>query len=419
MRKTMFRILQKIQKGNFFKNITYMEKNYGQVSNNYNIQKFNNFLKHAINTTSYYKDYSKYQSLEDCPIITKDTIKDNYDDFISNKYKKDELIKATTSGSYGTRFTFLFTKEKKEVQRSDVIFFSKWANYDVGVKHGYVMSKSKPILLQFMQNQYYITPFKITEEWLEEEIKKIKSRKLKVLIGYPSSIGAIAKQMLSNNDFYKLEGVITTAEVLTNKVKEDINKAFGVIPLSRYTTEELGVLGMECPEEQNLHLNNINFIIEVLDQNNKPVLPGEQGEIVVTDLYSHAMPLIRYKTGDLAVLGKGTCKCGLETPYLETLLGRQLEAIYDPDGNTVESMAINGRMRDIEGIRQFQFIQTGKAEYTLNIVKIKNSIDELEIEKRYKEIIGLNATIIFKYVDDIPPLKSGKRPYILQKYYKE
>lgn len=419
MRKTMFRILKKIQKGNFFKNIRYMEDNYGQVSNNYNVKKFNDFLNHAINTTSYYKDYSKYKSLEDCPVITKDTIKDNYNDFISKKYKKDDLIKTTTSGSYGTPFTFLFTQEKKEIQRSDVIYFSRWANYDVGIKHGYATATDKHLLFQFIQNQYMILPFKITEEWLEQEKEKIIKRNLKVLIGYPSIIGAIAKHFISTNESYKLEGVITISEVLTNDVRKNIKKAFGVVPLSRYTTEELGVLGMECPEEQNLHLNNINFIIEVLDKNNKPVRPGEQGEVVVTDLYSHAMPLIRYKTGDLAILGEDTCECGLDTPYLKALLGRQLEVIYAPDGSIVESMTINGRMRDIEGIRQFQFIQTEKAEYTLNIVKLGESIDELEIENRYKSILGEDAKIIFNYVDDIPPLSSGKRPYILQKYYKE
>lgn len=419
MRKVLFKTLQKIQKGNFFENIEFMERNYGRYSEEIQEKNFKKFLQHAINTTDYYADYSKYKTIAECPVITKATVKENYDDFISNKFKKEELIKTTTSGSYGTPFTFLFTKRKKEVQRSDIIYFSRWANYDVGVKHGYALAKDKPMLLQILQNQYSIIPFKITEEWLEKEVKKIKRRKLKLLIGYPSTIGALAKHLISKNETYKLEGVITISEVLIDSVREDIKKAFGVKPLSRYTTEELGVLGMECSKGQNLHLNNVNFIIEVLDENNNPVQPGEQGEVVVTDLYSHAMPLIRYKTGDLAILGESTCECGLKTPYLEKLLGRQLEVIYAPDGSRVESMAINGRMRDIEGVRQFQFIQTGKSEYTLNIVKLKDRIDEREIEKRYKNILGQEAEMVFNYVEDIPPLRSGKRPYILQQYYKE
>src|SRR5699024_1423412 len=376
MRKTIFKILQKIKKGSFFENIDFMERNYGTFTEETQQKYFVDFLQHTINTTNYYRNYSKYKTVSECPVITKDTIKDNYEDFISNNYKKENLIQTTTSGSYGTPFTFLFTKEKKEIQRSDIIYFSKWAYYDVGVKHGYALAKNKPMLLQILQNQYVIIPFKITEDWLEKEVQKLKKRKLKVLIGYPSTLGAIAKHILMKNETYKLDGVITISEVLTDNVREDITKAFGVKPLSRYTTEELGVLGMECPEEQNLHLNNVNFIIEILDENNNQVQPGEQGEVVVTDFHSHAMPLIRYKTGDLAMLGEKTCNCGLKTPYLKTLLGRQLEVIYAPDGSKVESMNINGRMRDIEGVRQFQFVQTGISEYTLNIVKLEEIIDE-------------------------------------------
>lgn len=394
-----------------------MQRNYGKNSEHIQQEYLEKLLKHTIRTTKYYKNYTEDKDIKNYPLITKEIIKTNYEDFLSNQYKKEELIETKTSGSYGTPFTFLFTKEKKEIQRSDVVYFSRWANYDVGVKHGLVMVKSKPKHLQIIQNQYYIVPQKVTEEWLEKECKKIKKRKLKVLIGYPSVIGALAKYFISKNETYKLNGVITISEVLTENVREDIRKAFNVTPLSRYTTEELGVLGMECPEQQNLHLNNINFIIEILDKNNKPVKPGEQGEIVVTDLHSYAMPLIRYKTGDLAVLGQGTCKCGLDTPYLETILGRELESIYTPNGKKIESMVLNGQMRDVSGIRQFQFIQTGKSEYMLNIVKLAKTINETEITNRYKKILGQEANIVFNYVDDIPPLKSGKRPYIIQKYY--
>src|SRR5699024_7225475 len=102
----------------------------------------------------------------------------------------------------------------------DIIYFSNWAYYDVGVKHGYALAKNKPMLLQILQNQYVIILFKITEDWLEKEVQKLKKRKLKVLIGYPSTLGAIAKHILMKNETYKLDGVITISEVLTDNVRE-------------------------------------------------------------------------------------------------------------------------------------------------------------------------------------------------------
>ncbi|OZU88234.1 hypothetical protein CIL03_11305 [Virgibacillus indicus] len=413
----MFKLTQKINKGKVFEKIAYMERNYGVIGETEQKEKFDSLLNHAINTTDFYKSYSKYKKIEDCPVIQKKVIKENYDEFLSGKYNKDELIPMTTSGSYGTPFTFYLTKQKKEMQHAEVTFFSRWANFDIGVKHGYVASKIKSKKDQFIQNQLSIAPFIISEKWLSDEMQRIISKKVKVLIGYPSAIGAIAKYFIANNKFYELDGVITISEVLTDDVRESVRKAFGVNALSRYSTEELGVLSIECEKENKHHLNNINYIIELLDENDKTVKPGETGRVIVTDLYSYAMPLIRYDTGDLAILGKGYCSCGLKTPYLETLSGRKLEEIYSTDGTVIASMALSGQMRDIEKVTNFQLIQLGEKDYQINLVTMKDFSSEKEIVNRYKSLLGQDANIRFSYMEDIPPLKSGKRPYILQKYY--
>ncbi|WP_173915204.1 phenylacetate--CoA ligase family protein [Halobacillus sp. Marseille-Q1614] len=417
MRKALFKITQRVKNGRVFEKIANMEELYGVAGEKEQEKKFTTLLKHAIDTTDYYKSYAKYKSIEECPVIEKKVIKENYNEFLSNDFKQDELIPMTTSGSYGTPFTFYLTKEKKEMQHAEVTFFSRWANFDIGVKHGYVASKIKSKKDQFIQNQLSIAPFVISEDWLSNEMEKIVSKKIKVLIGYPSAIGAIAKFFVSKNKFYKLDGVITISEILTEDVRLNVKKAFGVTPISRYSTEELGVLGIECKKNQKHHLNNINYIIEILDEHDNPVKPGETGRVVVTDLYSYAMPLIRYDTGDLAVLGKGNCNCGLETPYLERLTGRKLEVLYNTDGTPVASMGLNGKMRDIENILQFQIIQVGEKDYKINLVAMKGFSEEKEIIRRYKELFGYDSNIKVEYLEDIPPLKSGKRPYILQKHY--
>lgn len=69
-----------------------MERNYGIYNEKNQQNDLENFLKHAINTTKYYKNYSKYKTINECPVITKDNIKKNYKDFISNKYKKENLV---------------------------------------------------------------------------------------------------------------------------------------------------------------------------------------------------------------------------------------------------------------------------------------------------------------------------------------
>ena len=73
--------------------------------------------------------------------------------------------------------------------------------------------------------------------------------------------------------------------------------------MSRYGTEEFGTIAVERPKDQKHVLNLSSVIVEILAiDKDVPVEPGQMGRIVVTDLFSHAMPLIRYETGDLAVL---------------------------------------------------------------------------------------------------------------------
>ena len=76
------------------------------------------------------------------------------------------------------------------------------------------------------------------------------------------------------------------------------------------------------------------LIVEIL-RDGGPVAPGELGEVVVTDLYSYAMPLIRYRMGDLARAGSGPCRCGLGLPVLDAVEGRCGDAMAGKDGDTV------------------------------------------------------------------------------------
>lgn len=198
-----------------------------------------------------------------------------------------------------------------------------------------------------------------------------------------------------------------------------IENAFNCPVLGRYSCEEFGVLAHECLPEKNYHLNTASYYFEILaSDGDRPVQPGEPGRVIVTDLFSHAMPLIRYDTGDLAVLGKD-CPCGLRTPVLERIEGRHTEMIYDTSGRMVSPLAmITPIARTIEGIFQFQFIQKEQKKYCLKIVPM--SIYPYDraglIKEKLLAVLGPEAEIDFEYLESIKPLPSGKRPYIVNKY---
>src|SRR5699024_9727277 len=105
--------------------------------------------------------------------------------------------------------------------------------------------------------------------------------------------------------------------------------------VARYATEELGIIANQCLHTENYHVNEGSFIVEVLKKNsNNQVDPGEEGRIIVTDLYSNAMPLIRYDTGDLGVIKKG-CSCGYKGKILKTISGRKIQNVLDAKGQEI------------------------------------------------------------------------------------
>lgn len=102
------------------------------------------------------------------------------------------------------------------------------------------------------------------------------------------------------------------------------------------------------------HINVASYHIEILkEDSDEHVAPGEIGRVIVTDMYSHAMPLIRYDTGDLAYYSDQSCNCGLPTPILGSVEGRSLEMIIKPNGEKLAPFFVNPIMSYAKGITQF------------------------------------------------------------------
>jgi len=85
---------------------------------------------------------------------------------------------------------------------------------------------------------------------------------------------------------------------------------------------EVGLLGHECPVHEGLHVPEDHLLVEVLDEGGEPVAPGERGELVVTTLRHEAMPLIRYRLGDITALDTEPCPCGRTHMRLKGLFGK-------------------------------------------------------------------------------------------------
>lgn len=372
-------------------------------------------VHHITDTVPYYRAY-RGAELSELPVIEKRIIKENQERFVSDAYaaKLTSLRKATTSGSYGTPFTFYLNPEKRSRMIAEVYFFGSGSGFEVGRKHAYLVAKKKSKFQQFTQNQLMITVGKLDDSWCQSTVETLRKTGTKVVVGYASAIERLAIYLLSRSEVLEMDGVITISEVLSDEARSRIGKAFQSPAISRYSTEELGVLANQDTTGQFFYLNQANYFIEILKQDSEePASVGELGRIVVTDYFNRSMPLVRYDIGDLATPLE--IQNGLVTK-IDRVEGRRLAVIRNVNGDVISSFQINGALRESQDIVQFQFSQEGVADYKLRAV-VKQPIDEAVVVKLYKNILGDSARIQLEYVDDIPALPSGKRPYILQNYY--
>jgi len=282
-----------------------------------------------------------------------------------------------------------------------------------------VYPRSKWLL--FMQNGALMNPSTIDERWLEQQRQSLKSQKIRFIIGYPSAVGPLAEYCRMKGDRpddFLIEGIITGAESLTSVAKEKLEEVFGGMVLDRYSSNEFGVMSHECAKCKTHHINIGSHKLELLAiDRDEPAEAGAVGRIVVTDYFSHAMPLIRYDTGDLARLGP-ECKCGLSIPTLKNIEGRTIEVLYDPDGRMVNAIVFDRETKDLEGILRFQMIQKSRDGYVCRLHVMPSFQQGDLIRERFQQALGPDAKITYEYVDSIPPLPSGKRPYVINEYKK-
>jgi phenylacetate-CoA ligase len=375
-------------------------------------------LSHAARTTAAYAPYHGASDLRDFPVLTKRQIVERQREYLSTAFETARLPHLSTSGSYGVPFRYPLTWEKRYRQRAEIFYFNRWAGFEIGDRHVFAgaTGQSKSRLNRFLLNQVWMDPTDLTPAGLSAQCDVLRDGATMAMVAQPSHAVHLARHSLSagrSPDDYGLKGIVLAAETLDDHVRSQIEMAFGCPALSRYASREVSVVAMECRRERTFHLNPTSVVIEILAlDRDEPAPDGSTGRVVVTDLFSHAMPLIRYDTGDLAAAGY-ECRCGVRGPVLASLAGRAVETIHDPTGEPVYPIAISNLLGEFHSIAQFQFVQRGANDYVLFLRVLPGYDNEQEIIRTLRSIIGTGANLGIEKVDEIPPLPSGKRASVV------
>ena len=137
----------------------------------------------------------------------------------------------------------------------------------------------------------------------------------------------------------ELQQVVNNSEALTDKAKARVEAAFGVHVMNNYATGECAFLSNGCTTDDGAHLNGDWLVLEVVDENNNPVRPGEPGKkVLITNLVNTVQPFIRYEIGDVVTMADRPCRCGSTMPRVERIEGRSADLFWIKDGDGYRQM---------------------------------------------------------------------------------
>lgn len=245
---------------------------------------------------------------------------------------------------------------------------------------------------------------------LDEQIALLRSSRPDYIHGYARSLGEIARRMVEKDvRDVSPKMVCTGAEMVGAGTREVINRAFGVEMVDTYATIESGLIAWECVAHRGYHINIDNVVLEFVDDGG-PVPPGRPGRVLVTNLHSYAMPIIRYELGDLCIPGEGRCSCGSWLPLMSVVEGRADDMVRTPGGRTVSPNSITNAMEAVVGVRQFRVVQERENRLAVLLVPGEGFSDATIDDARHilAELLREKVDIDVRRVSEIPRDKSGK-----------
>jgi len=381
--------------------------------------KLRRLIRHAYEKVPYYRelfyslkikpyDIRKLEDLQKLPLTTK---KQLHELSLKEKTARGIDVKRcrslSTSGTTGIPLKMFFTPQDSTLMNLT------WARAFLacGMKPWYKMvafigqQKVKPKKSWYehfgLWRRKEISTWDKSEYWITE----IQKQNPQILVGYVMTFKlleeAIQKHQIKD---INPKTIFHSSSILDSFSRKHLEKVFHTSIKDFYGSEEAGNIAWECEKCGGYHINSDTLIVEVLD-NNKQVNPGEQGEVVITNLHSYAMPFIRYQQKDIVTSSEKKVRCGRGFPLLEQIKGRTDDFIVLENGRRIPSHPLYHCIVHIPGIKRWRMIQEKinklkveiepGAGYGIHTQKtIENNLKKLIRDKMEIEICKVDSILI-------------------------
>lgn len=232
----------------------------------------------------------------------------------------------------------------------------------------------------------------------ERQIRLAKAFKTKILtavVSYGPRIIEVMEQMGESLSDLKIG--IFGAEMFSSNMKKAISEGLGIEAFDIYGMTEtggVGTLGQDCHTHTGIHVWEDHYIVEILKPHtNQPCQDGERGEVVITSLTREALPVIRFRTGDLSrIVSRDKCDCGRSHVRIEPVTGRLDDMLIIKGVNFFPSQ-VEQALLEIPGVHpHYQIIledHHGVKDVHIN-VEAEEGVTGYMVEKKLKESLGFS-----------------------------
>jgi phenylacetate-CoA ligase len=370
---------------------------------------------------------SRIQSFEDfarIPYLTRDDLRRHFAD-LQPRRRRRGVQAMSTGGSTGSPVTVLVDRERAALADAIRLRCHRW--YDAGPGTREIALWGSPIestkqdrvrtFRDHLINSKFLSAFDLGEATLARYAEVVRRYRPQKLFGYASALALLAGYLQREGwrpASGQVRAVFTTAEPLYDFQRSLIGSVFGCPVSVEYGCRDAALMATECPGG-GLHIPVEAVTVEILPT------PGEtdsdRGEIVVTNTHSFAMPIIRYRTGDIGAFEPAACSCGRSLPRLRSVEGRRTDFLVTPGGKIMHALAAIYVLREVPGIRQFQLIQE-----RVDLVRVTVAPDSgfpvgasEQIVAKLERLFEGQIAVELELVSSIPPLPSGKHRYVISR----
>lgn len=395
-------------------------------------------LRHAFEHCPYYQatwrslglnpqDLKGPADFSNWPVITRETIRENRLALRASAPGL-RLIAKSTGGSSGVPLQFDLDTDSSDRRFAAWHRGYSWAGAGPGTKQFYLWGvdlrprsnwrRRKENLHNRLYRKKICNTFDLTEQGVPDLVADMNRYRPDVIVAYTKPIYELARRIDERGIRpFQPRSIVVGAEKLHDFEREMIERVFAAPVFETYGSREFMLIGAECDRHNGMHLNMEHLFVEVLDATGRPTPAGQEGELVVTDLFNYGMPFVRYATGDRAVAGQDACSCGRGLPLLRKIAGRQLDMLRTPDGRLIPGEFFPHLIKDYRAIRRFQVVQERPDLVLLRLVADTdwNAETSRHLESLVRQTLGPMVRFEIQLVADIPLTAIGKHRVVINK----